>query len=412
MSIKKRIYELLKWSEKFTGTDMIYIVKGGFWLILGRILSFLASLAIMMAFARFAPKKVYGAYQYVLSLAIILNIFSLPGMNTALIRAVARGCERTILSCAKERIKWGAIGSLIAFFISSWYFLNQNSNLGFSFLIVAIFLPFINALSLYLFYWEGKKKFDIQNKYFIFHNFLGALILISIIFLTNNLALIILTYFFAFTLAEGIFFRLTIKKVSNQKEDKETIPFGKHLTLMQTASVFSTQIDKIVLWQLLGPAPVAIYSFAQRPVLRTRELIPIISLALPKLSQRNIKEIKKSLFKKFSKLFLFILPLTFFYILVCPYFFKIFFPAYLDSIRYSQILSLILIFSPFFLLRSTLVAEMKKKELYTLNFATPILKTILFLILIPIFGIWGAVISILASQVFSSILTLYFFKKI
>jgi O-antigen/teichoic acid export membrane protein len=412
MEVEKKIYDFLKWSERYTGTDMVYLAKGGFWLILGNVLSILPSLAIMIVFGRFVSKEIYGAYQYILSIATILAIFALPGIDTALIRIVARGHEKMIIPCFKEKIKWGTIGSLISFFIALWYFLHQNFNLGFSFLIVAVFLPFINAFLLYSSFWQGKKRFDIQNKYYISHNFLAAFLLIPVIFLTKNLILIVLAYFFAFTLAEAIFYKLTIKGVSNDEEEKETISFGKHLTLMQTAAVFAGQINNIILWQLLGPASLAIYSFAEGTALKFQGLVPISALALPKLSQRKVGEIKRGLFKKFLKLFLLSFLLTFIYILICPYIFKIFFPIYLDSIPYSQILALLLIFTPFSLLGTSLLAEMRKRELYILNFATPILKTILFLILIPLYGIWGVIFSILIAQVFNSGLTLYFFRKI
>lgn len=412
MNFKKKIYDFLKWSEKYTGTDMIYIAHGGFWWIFGKILTFFISLAIMVAFARFSPKEVYGAYQYILSIAGILAIFSLPGLDIALIRSVAQGKEKVIIPCLKEKIKLGWLGSLIAFSISLWYFLRQTPLLGFSFLIVAIFLPFINAFLLYFYFWHGKKRFDIQNKYFIFHNLLAALILITVILFTKNLILIILSYFFAFTLAEGIFLKLTLKKISDGQDAKETISFGKHLTLMESAIIFSEQIDKVILWQFLGPVAVAVWSFAQRPVSRFQEIIPISPLALPKLSQLSIKEIKDRIFKKFLKLFWFSLPFTLFYILICPLFFKIFFPTYLGAVPYSQGFALILLLAPFSLFQTAFLAEMRKKELYILSFATPILKTILFLILIPFYGIWGIVFAFLISQIANSILVFYFFRKI
>jgi O-antigen/teichoic acid export membrane protein len=121
---------------------------------------------------------------------------------------------------------------------------------------------------------------------------------------------------------------------------------------------------------------------------------------------------KKSIFDKFLKLFWFSIPFTILYILICPIFFKIFFPTYTESVIYSQILALILIFSPFSFLATAFLAEAKKRELYILNIAPQILKIVLFFVLIPLFGIWGGVFSILISQIFYSSLTLYFFQKL
>ncbi len=412
MILKKKIKDFLLWSQKYTETDMVYLARGGFWWIFGRVLIFLISLATLTAFAHWFPKETYGAYQYILSMIGILSIFALPGMNIALVRTVARGYEKMIYPCAKTKIKWGLVGSGIGLIISFWYLFHQNFILGISFLIVGVFLPFSKTLNLFLPFWQGKKRFDIQSKYSILLNFLAALTLIPVIFLTNDLILIVFTYFASRTLLEAILFKSTLKKIKNQGTEKETISFGKHLTLIKTISTFANRIDKIIIWQFLGPTSVAIYSFAQLPISRLQQLIPISSLALPKVSEKNVKEIKKGIFKKFSKLFLVSIPLSLFFILIAPYPYKILFPTYLESIVYFQVLALILIFIPFKLLGASLVAEMRKKELYIIRFATPSLKIILFLVLIPFYGIWGIIAAILISKIFNGGLVLYFFKRI
>jgi len=183
---------------------------------------------------------------------------------------------------------------------------------------------------------------------------------------------------------------------------------------MSVPGAISAQIDNVIMWQFIGPAQVAIYAYALRLVERISELIPFSALAFPKMAEKNLKAdgVKRSIFDKFLKLFWFSIPFTILYILFCPLFFKIFFPAYKESIIYSQILALTLIFSPFSFLSTAFLAEAKKKELYILNFAPQILKIILFFILIPLLGIWGGVYSILISQIFFSALTLYFFQKL
>ncbi|MDI6591331.1 MAG: oligosaccharide flippase family protein [Patescibacteria group bacterium] len=398
--------------EKYIEIDMVYVAKGGFWWLLGRICIFLITLGTMAAFANLVSKETYGAYRYILSVMGILAIFTLPGMDTALIRAVAKGYEKMIFPCAKSKFFWALIGSGICFIISIWYFFYQNFPLGISFLIAGIFLPFYNTFSLFLYFWQGKKRFDIQSQYLILYYLLITLVLIPVIFLTDNLILIVFVYFLAQTLFGAIFFKLTLRKISNQNEEKETVSFGKHLTLMGSAVLLGEGIDKIIIWHFLGSVAVAIYSFAQIPILRIRELIPIFPLALPKLSEKNLKEIKKGIFEKFLKLFFFSIPFALFFILISPYLYKILFPAYSESIPYFQVLSLILILAPFSLLGTSLVAEMKKKELYIIQFATPFLQIILFLVLIPFYGIWGAIFAILISQIFNGGLVLYFFKKI
>jgi len=412
MKAKQKIKNFLLWSQKYTQTDMIYLTKNTFWWIIGKSSIFLISLLTMIIFSNWTSKETYGTYRYILSIIAILNIFSLPGMNTALTRAIARGKEGMFILCAKTKIKWALIGAGICLTISSWYFYRQNFNLGISLLIASIFLVFPPSLNLFLSFWQGKKRFDIQTKYSVLSNSLASLALITTIIFTNNLALIVFAFFASQTLFKAIFFNLSLKRVANQEKEKDTLSFGKHLTLMGSATLLGNQIDKIILWQILGPTAVAIYSFAQLPLLRARELVPVGPLALPLLSQKNVKKIKKELFKKFSKLFLISIPLVILLILSAPLFYKILFPFYSASIPYFRALSLMLIFLPFSLLGTALVTEMKTKELYIIRFTGPIIRIALFLILVPFYGIWGIIFATLITEILNSAMVFYFFKKI
>jgi O-antigen/teichoic acid export membrane protein len=416
MNLKEKFIKILRWSEKYTNTDMIYLVKGSFWWILSRVILLLLSLIIMMAFALWLPKEIFGAYQYILSMVAILAIFSLPGIDTTLVRTVAKGYEKVFLLCAKTKFRWALISSVGCFIVASWYFLHQNFVLGISFFIAGIFFPFINVFNLFTSFWHGKKRFDIQGRYQILLHFLSILVLLPIIFFFDNLILIIFALAISSTIFGGLFFQLTLKKIKNQEtnkeQERETISYGKHLTLISSFSHFSAHIDKIIIWQLLGPISVAIYSFAQLPLQRIQEIVPIIPLAFPKLSEKNIKEIKKEIFRKFLKLFLFSVPLTILVILLAPYLYKIFFPVYLESLPYFQLLALSLFFIPFSLLGISLLTEMKKKALYIISFSAPLLQFVLFLVLIPLFQLWGAIFATLIAQFFGAILIFYFFRKI
>ena len=78
--IKIKAYNLLRWSEKWTKTDMIYLARGGFWLTLGQVISSLSAFLLAIAFANLLPKETYGEYKYILSIASILAIPTLTGM--------------------------------------------------------------------------------------------------------------------------------------------------------------------------------------------------------------------------------------------------------------------------------------------------------------------------------------------
>jgi len=61
--LKDKIYRLLRRSEKYFKTDMVYLAHGGFWLTLGQIISSAASFLLAIAFANLLPKETYGTYK-------------------------------------------------------------------------------------------------------------------------------------------------------------------------------------------------------------------------------------------------------------------------------------------------------------------------------------------------------------
>ena len=89
--MKAKITSFLLWSQKYTKADMLYIAKGGFWVMFGQGMNAILSLGLLVAFANFLPKETYGTYRYILSIAGMLSIFTLTGMNSAVSRSVARG---------------------------------------------------------------------------------------------------------------------------------------------------------------------------------------------------------------------------------------------------------------------------------------------------------------------------------
>lgn len=414
MDLKARTKQLLLWSQKYTQTDMLYLTKGGFWLFLGQIVGLVANLLLIFVFANWLTKETFGTYKYVLSLLGILSIPSLLGLNTAVLNAAARNEDGAFLLAFKLKLKWGLWGSFGSLLLAFYYFIRANQILGVCFLIVALFLPFFNSLHIYESFLAGKKSFAKQNKYYILSQVLSLIFLASAAFLSNNIFILLLAYFFPLTIVYGIFFFLTKKAFRPQgKTNKETINFGKHMSLMGILSSTSSQIDKIILWHFLGPTPLAIYSITMMMPDKIKEILKIIgNLAMPKMVARPIAELQKTVPQKTLRLFAVALPVMLAYIIIAPIAFKWLLPQYYDYVFYSQIYALILLFFPRVLLGAVLQTKQKIKELYI---ATAILTPIYWLMLLfltPTIGIWGAIVSFLILEMATFAINFIQFKKI
>src|SRR3989344_845570 len=255
--IRSALYRLLRWSEQYTRTDMVYLASGGFWLVLGQTVSALSALTLAVAFANLVPQETYGAYKYVTSMAAMFAIFSLPGIGVAVTRASAQGNEHVIHSATRARVLCSLAGTLIALLGSGWYWMHNNNELALALLIIAAALPVLDTTTTYLSYLAGKRRFDLQLKYQAITQAISVPILIAALYVTDNVLAILLAYFLPLVAVRSVLYFMTAHTIPPQNEDsadKETRQYGIHLTIMSVLGTAASQVDKVLLWQFLGPA--------------------------------------------------------------------------------------------------------------------------------------------------------------
>lgn len=412
--IKNKTYQLLRWSEKYTKTDMVYLAHGGFWLTLNQAISSISGFILSIAFANLLPKEIYGNYKYILSVAGLLSVFTLPGINTSITRAVAQGLEGSIFPALKTKIRWGLLGSLVSLILAAYYYVNSNHDFTIAFLIMAVFLPFMESFYIYDGILAGKKKFKYVSQYGIISQLFALIVTVVIIFLTQEIFLIVLAYFASWALMRYVSFRLTIRRFElNCLEDIEVIRYGKHLSLMGALSMISSQIDKIIIFHFLGAIQLAVYSMAIVMPQQIKMINKIAStIMLPKLSARSIPEIKSVMPRRVLLFFLVSILITAAYILATPLLFNTLFPAYTEAVKYSQIFSITIIFLPRILFHQTLLAHKFQKELYTLQTIIPLVRISLLATLTPFFGIIGVLFAIFIAEILNLVMTIIFYRKI
>jgi O-antigen/teichoic acid export membrane protein len=409
----------LRWSEKYTRTDMLYLASGSFWYVTGQVVASLCALALAVAFANLVSPEVYGVYKYALSLAGIFAIASLPGMNTAIARAVARGNESVIHAATRSRVLHACIGSTIPLAGSGYYFLRGNIELSLALLIIAATLPFFDTFTSHLFYFAGKRRFDLRTKYHAATQIPSALILIGTLLVTQNIVAILLAYFVPLTIMRATQYARITRSIStnNMDEDAEVIRYGKHLTAMQLLGMVAGELDKILIWKFLGPAQVAIYTFALAiPEQFKGPLKGVGELAFPKFAAQTpeqIRENRPALCRKLGLYGLGLLAASLLYILAAPYIFAFLFPQYSASILYSQLFALGIVTNIASIPLAILSAQQKTSLQYALSNVQPVIAIGLFALLIPPYGLVGAIVASLISKYITAAAylgSLYYFR--
>lgn len=411
--IRNKTYLFLRWTEKWTKTDMIYLTKGGFWLTIGQIISSLSALLLSIAFANLIPKEVYGNYKYILSIVSILSISTLGEINTSLTQAIANGYKGSLIYPLQSKMKWGLLGSISSIIIAVYYFTVQNNPLAISFLISAIFLPIMDPLNVYNALLSGKKLFKNYTKYNVIVRILSTLSTIVVLFFTQNIALIMCTYFISNTVIRAIILYLVTKKYTFSKEkDPTIISYGKHLTFMGIINTIAGQLDKLITYYFLGPIDLAVYSFAIAMPEQIKSIFKNINtLAFPKFSSQKGKKLDKHFLQKLGKYISLTVIIFLGYVVFAPLLYKILFPQYTEAVFYSQVFALSLLAFPSGILITKLQSNKEQNILYQFNFIISTVQILLLLSLVYTYGLMGIILARVITRFVALFLSIFMYIK-
>jgi len=411
-ALKTRFVRLLRWSEKYTKTDMVYLASGGSWILLGYVVQIVSGLGLAIAFANLLPKEVFGTYQFILSGAAIVSVFTLTGMGSAIARAAANGSEGSLRYGFRTQIIWSSGIVLAAAIGSLYYHVNGNALLGNGFLIVGALQPFITGFSLYKSFLQGKQLFREGVILETTQRLVSFIVLLAALFTTENPLVLVSVYLLSNAISLSLTYLFVVRKYAAPlSADPELENYGKHLSVMESFAEVANVIDKVLVWVFLGAAPLAAYVIAQLPVMHLQNLFGFMRILMfPKLAQKDFSEITRILPEKIRLYSLMALLVVGMYVLAAPFLFSLLFPAYPESALYSQILALTVLAIPRTLISQAFLAHQKKRELYIMNISTPAVRVALLALFLWIWGIWGAIAAVLITELYAALLQWHLFR--
>ena len=393
--MRRHLYALLRKSEQYFKTDMVYLAKSGFWInsayIIGSVFSFITSIA----FAYFVPKETYGIYKYIISTVGIFTALSLTGMNMAVVRATAQGFEGIFRKSLFEQLKWSIPQFATLCAIGAYYFYHGNMVFGWSFVAASILAPLSSIANTYGAYLTGKKDFKTMSIYGAFSNLFNFLAIIAAIVFSQNLLVLVLVFYVART-ALNIFFcwRTFVKFHPNDISRSEDFTYAKHMSVMNMLGEIAANIENVIVFQMLGPVSVSLYSFALAIPDRLKSLFGFVgTAALAKMSEKKDLEVGKNIQHKIITLVILGLSIAVCYVFAAPILFSLFFPKYMQSVLFSQIYAVSMIVIAANIPVSALYARKLQKELYIFNVGSPFIKIIIFVLGTYYWGLVGAIIS-------------------
>lgn len=417
---------LTKYFERFLKTDIYSLAEGSIWLTIGKVAGLVVAIATSVVYGQFIDKDVYGNYRFILSIFGMLGIFALPGMATSIVRSVARGFDGTFRSASRLIFISSCATTLIGTSIAIYFILLGKTGIGIGIFAIALLTPMAEGLGNWRAFFEGKQQFREKTLWVVLTNVLHGIAMIGTTIAIfywhipagNAIAILATVHIIASAIPNVI---LSLKVVRGIPPDAPvedgSLRYGLHSSLAGIPSTIAYSIDSLLLYTFLGPASVAVYSFAIAPIEQLKAFInSIADVAFPQLSSKmttleSRERLQKTLMQKIMRASLITLLIVCAYFIAAPFLFDMLFPQYHDAVFLSQIFSLSLILVPMSILDKTLKAEGNIAKIYIYNAASPIILISTLLILIPFYGLWGAIVGRLIGKI-TNFLFLYILFKI
>lgn len=411
---KQSIYRILRWSEKYTRTDMLYLVKSNYWLNLNFISTSILSFTLSVFFANYLSKETFGLYQFVLSSFSIIATFTLTGMNTVITKHTALGLEGTMQKSIRSQFLYGLIPSLISFFVSAWYFMNNNIELSVSFLLMSISIPIITTFNSFNSFLIGKKMFKKHFTYNFIFNITYYGLMIFIVYKNPNLVWLVFGNYLVTSILNYIFYKKTKKHVENDNFSKDFNNSAIHQSISNILPSILTTIDYILIYKILGPSTLAIYSIISAIPTRLFGFIRnITASATPKISTQSEENVRNNISQKVLKFILLGTIVGTFYLIVAEPIFNVFFPTYKEYIKLSYLYIIPAILSVTSSFTSTyFILTQSKKNIYVYNTIYPILSISSVVVGGLYMGIIGVIIGRSIGYLFTIIISLILIKNI
>lgn len=354
-------------------------------------------LAATYFLARSMSKDVFGEYNMVLNIVGILTIFSLSGLNNSIMQAVARGYTGTYRATVPIAFCSSFLGSAALLGAGAWYWMQGQAQFGQGLLIAAILFPFAHGLVQWKSVVTGSGKFG----QLLIHDGLTSVLASGLIIAAvqkyrgQYVIPIVLSL-----LVPAIYnIVLTVAKFRQIPADapveEQNFRYGIKTTFYSGLGAIGSNLDRVLLFLFLSPAALAVFVAAGRiPDLLSGAMQDVSAVLAPRMAKHE------SYTKKLDQIFgmlslIYGIAIVLFGFTVMPYVVIFLFgDNYADAIPYAQALTCSVAIGHLANLRFRYIrSKIDARGFRDVTLISSAVRLGAFLLLVPPFGLVGAVIS-------------------
>ena len=402
VDLRRRVRRRLSALSGRLELDIRYFSRGGFWLLLRLGASYLLGLGRSVAFARLVDQSVYGQFAFVVGVANTVSILTLPGVDTAVVEAVARGKRGSVTDGVRVRLRWGLLATLAMISVSLYHLIQGQGDAALALVVAAVLLPFLSAGQVVQAYYTGCKRFDktslISLTVLVLNN---AALLVAVLSGTSVVWLVVANSLPQLLLQLWVYGHV-VRRIRDAPTDPDVASYGKALTWADAVKSVAAQLDSVVLGFSGGFVDVAIYRIASvlpKSIQRLPKMLR--TLLMPKIAGQPHKRVYSSrTHKHLIHLWLLNGCLALLAAVGVRYLIPVLYgETYGQAVTYAQLLTISIVpVGPNSFFIAALQARKETRAIYRANLLDSVLQIGTLVALVPSFGILGIIVSRIASR--------------
>lgn len=367
------------------------VIGGGMWLFLEKIFLLIKGLLLTYLLANWVSQDVYGGYQFILAFLGAVSVVVYPGMGVAIVQAVARKKEGTFARAVRLMF-WTAFFGSGALLVSSLYHIYSGNREIFGiFLVLAFVFPGYAVMNLWRYYYTGTEQFSRLVMMSVFLETISLILLLVALFFFDSLfGLVLLGIILPIPFSLALVWVLYTRSRA-LPSDEDNIRYGKKISSAVGLSTLAAYGDKLILGYFLGLSDLALYSIVL--IIPEQAKGALVSFMTPLLPHYSKEKNRSGFWVHFLILLFCALASVLILYVLTPIIFEKAFPQYVDGISFSRLSLFILLFAPVVALETFLRACKNDRAVLRATFIGSISGLSLALLLVPFFGISGAIMA-------------------
>lgn len=376
----------------------------------------LASLAAIIVVIRVFDREQYGNYQFIFVALSFFGISALSGMKALVNQSVARGYDAVY----KLSTSWSFIGSCFGAACLALYGIylgfQDSEDLASAFLIAAFLFPFAHGLTMWQPFLLAKSEY---RRFAVTQSYAA---------IASQIILVVLVILIPHSIVPASMAALSVSAVQNiymhrkcmalvqtlNTTESTSLAYALRVSIYDMFNVVGNLSERLVIFYYMSPVALAGFAVANRlPELAKDYIQSLRAVLIPQLSKQPT--LTQSLNRRLNMLVLF---LFLFFALVAIFIIPLVFPIlftekYDDMIFYCQILFFSVALSNYSTVKyGFILSRLDHQSIRNIQLGSNIARVICAIVLIPIYGVSGAVAAIVVYRLITVLLVNYQISKV